>query len=54
LGLRGDLGGGLVAELRGIVGINVIREEFTDSTGIVQNPPQFSARGELGLAWRVR
>jgi hypothetical protein len=54
VGIRGDLGGGLVAELRGVVGLNVIREQFADSTGIVQDPPLLSGRGELGLSWRVR
>ncbi len=54
VGIRGDLGGGLVAELRGVVGLNVVREQFADSTGIVQDPPLLSGRGELGLSWRVR
>jgi hypothetical protein len=55
LGLRGELGGDLAVEVRGVAGLNIIRETFEDPTfGLRADPPLFGARAEVALAWRVR
>ena len=55
IGLRGELGSDLAVELRGVLGLNVIRESFQDPTlGARVDPPLIGGRVELGLSWRVR
>ena len=55
LGLRGELGSELAVELRGVLGLNVIRETFQDPAfGSRVDPPLLGGRVELGLSWRVR
>lgn len=55
LGLRGELGGDLSVEIRGVAGVNVVRESFYDPAfGARVDPPLFGGRAELALAWRVR
>jgi hypothetical protein len=55
LGLRGELGSDLAVELRGVIGLNVIRESFQDPAfGSRVDPPLIGGRVELGLSWRVR
>lgn len=55
LGLRGELGSELAVELRGVLGLNVIRESFQDpALGSRVDPPLIGGRVELGLSWRVR
>lgn len=55
LGLRGELAGDLSVEIRGVAGLNVIRESFDDPAfGARVDPPLLNARVELALAWRVR
>ena len=55
LGLRGELAGDLSVEIRGVGGLNVVRESFYDPAfGARVDPPLFNARIELALAWRVR
>ena len=55
IGLRGELAGDLAVEIRGVGGLNVIRESFFDPAfGARVDPPLFNARVELALAWRVR
>jgi hypothetical protein len=55
MSLRGELGNDLAAELRGVVGFNVVRESFQDQTfGTRVDPPMFGGRVEVGLPWRVR
>ncbi len=55
LGLRGELAGDLSVEIRGVGGLNVVRESFYDPAfGARVDPPLFNARVELALAWRVR
>jgi hypothetical protein len=49
LSLRGELSGPLSAELRGVGGLNVIRETLE---GI--EPGLFVWRTEIGLSWRLR
>jgi hypothetical protein len=58
IGLRGDLASELAVEVRGVFGLNLIRESFTDpnagSSGTYVDPPLFGGRAELGISWRWR
>jgi hypothetical protein len=55
LGMRGDLASDLAVEVRGVLGLNLIRESFTDPVaGTFVDPPIFGGRVELGLSWRWR
>jgi hypothetical protein len=55
LAMRGELAGDLSAEVRGLVGVNVVRPRIVEDTtdGIVQ-PLLVYARLELGLTWRLQ
>ncbi len=53
LGLRGELGGPLAAELRGVAGINLVTGTFANGADAVVLP-QWSGRAELALSWRLR
>ena len=48
--MRGELGSELSAEVRGLVGFNLIRESYNEDLG----PRILYARLELGLSWRLR
>jgi hypothetical protein len=54
--LRGELGGGLALDLRGVADLNVVREGFseTGTTNLTVTPSLFIGRGELGLSWELR
>lgn len=55
IGLRGELAGDLSVEVRGVGGVNVIRESFLDPAfGARVDPPLIGGRVEIALAWRVR
>ena len=54
LDLRGDLASRWALVLRGVGGVNVIRNGFTDRVGNRVSPDWISGRIELALAWRVR
>ena len=50
IAMRGELGNQLAAELRGLVGMNVVREHYDNDIA----PRLLYARLELGLSWRIR
>jgi hypothetical protein len=52
--LRGEVGSRVSLVLRGVGGVNVIRNGFTDRTGSRVTPDWVSGRLELALAWRVQ
>ncbi len=54
LALRGELASDLSAEVRGLVGVNVLRERFLDTQEQKLAPLLVYARLELGLSWRFR
>jgi hypothetical protein len=54
LDLRGDLVSRWALILRGVSGVNVIRNGFTDKVGNRITPDWVSGRIELALAWRMR
>lgn len=55
LGLRGELGNDLSVEIRGVAGLNLIRETFQDqAAGSHVDPPLLGGRAETGLSWRWR
>jgi hypothetical protein len=54
LDLRGEVGSHWSIVLRGVAGLNVIRNGFVDRTGNRVEPEWVSGRLELALAWRVR
>jgi hypothetical protein len=53
LDLRGEIGRWSIV-LRGVGGVNVVRNGFTDKAGNHVGPDWVSGRLELALAWRVR
>jgi hypothetical protein len=54
IGLRGELGSQLAVAVRGIMGINVLKESFLDGTGAAVDSPALSGRVELALSWGLR
>lgn len=54
LEMRGELGSALSATLRGLIGANVFREGFTDSTGAYIDSMGWTGRVELALSWGLR
>ncbi len=55
IGVRGELFGELVAEARGTVGVNLLRDTIVENAqGLKLAPLLAYARLELGFAWRVR
>jgi hypothetical protein len=52
--LRGELGGDLSVIVRGMLGLNVVRESFIDQTGTNAQPGWLVGRGEIALTWRLR
>jgi len=67
VGLRGEIGGGLALVLRGVVDVNVVREDFTETIPLGksegkplpplrlnEDPSIVVGRGELGLSWELR
>ncbi len=54
LELRGELGSALSATLRGLAGVNVVQEGFTDSAGTYVQPAAWTGRVELAISWGLR
>ncbi len=55
LGLRGELASDLSAEVRGLVGVNLLRDTFYESPdGVKLQTLLVYARLELAVSWRVR
>ena len=55
LGLRGELASALSAEIRGMVGVNLLRDTFLVTQYDQREAPQIVyARLELGFTWRLR
>jgi hypothetical protein len=54
LGLRGELGNDLAVLIRGVLDLNVIRQDYVDTAGMRVELPLFTMRGEVGVSWRVR
>jgi hypothetical protein len=54
LAIRGDLAGDLAAEVRGLVGVNLIRPKLFDAPEGAVQPLLVYARVELGVTWRLR
>ena len=54
LEMRGELGSALSATLRGLVGANILREGFVDSTGAYIDSMGWSGRVELAISWGLR
>jgi hypothetical protein len=54
LELRGELGSALAVALRGLVGLNVIQQGFTDSASAYVPPMPWTGRAELALSWGLR
>jgi hypothetical protein len=52
--MRGELGSALSATLRGLVGANLFREGFVDSTGGYVGSMGWTGRVELALSWGLR
>jgi hypothetical protein len=53
LDLRGELGGNLAVALRGVVGINLLRQHFVENAHEDQ-VPDWSGRIELAFSWSLR
>jgi hypothetical protein len=54
LAMRGDLASDLSAEVRGLVGVNLLRDEHVIAKDVSVQPLLVYARMELGLSWRFR
>jgi hypothetical protein len=52
--LRGELGGSLAVALRLVGGVNLIRQQFTESSGLRDQVPLWSGRIELAFSWDLR
>jgi hypothetical protein len=54
LAMRGELASELSAEVRGLVGVNLLRDAHTVAPGTIIQPILVYARLEMGLSWRFR
>jgi hypothetical protein len=54
LAFRGELVGELAVELRGMVGVNVLRQTILDASNDANKPMLVFTRADLGLSWRFR
>jgi hypothetical protein len=54
LELRGELGSALAVTLRGLAGLDVLQEGFTDATGARVDAMAWTGRGELAMSWGLR
>jgi hypothetical protein len=55
LGMRGELASELSAEVRGLVGVNLLRDTILETNdGVKLQTLLVYARLELGLSWRVQ
>jgi hypothetical protein len=52
--LRGELGSNLAVAIRGVAGLNVLRQYFTDDSGGHDRVPSWSGRIELAFSWSLR
>jgi hypothetical protein len=54
IGLRGELASQLAVAVRGIMGVNILRESFLDGTGAAVDSPALSGRVELAFSWGLQ
>jgi hypothetical protein len=54
LAMRGDLGADLAAEMRGTVGVNMLRGHYDVAPNVTVEPLLIYARLELGVAWKFQ
>ena len=52
--LRGELGGGLAAVVRGVGELSFLRDSVTVQNGTLVTPPLVGGRAEVGLSWTLR
>jgi hypothetical protein len=52
--LRGELGSNLAVAIRGVGGVNLLRQFFTDDGGGHDRVPEWSGRVELAFSWSLR
>lgn len=52
--LRGELASRLSAVLRVVAGVEVLREQFSDNSGLTETVPLVDGRIELALSWDIR
>jgi hypothetical protein len=53
LGLRGELGGRVSVELRGVGGVNLVRPTLVDPLAGAVDGPAFTGRAELAFSWSL-
>jgi hypothetical protein len=52
--LRGEMGSALSATVRGVTGVNLFQQTYTDASGIQVQPMAWIGRVEVALSWGLR